>query len=656
LATGDLSDPDTAAAAHSRPSARPPQTLFELTRSVDRRAQLSRTPRLVAEALQIVWGGSRLHLLALTALQLIVGVGVAVQLLIARRIMEELLDVSSGGPVSSLYGPFGLLVVVTATLGLVGALAVHEQHLLVELVGRYALDRIVAVASAVDFRLFETSEFYDQLQRARNSGMFRSIEMVNSVNSLIAALLTTVGIGTVLFILDPLLLFFVLLAAVPGLIAAIHNSRETYSFEYAMTPEGRERAYLLDLLTERDAAKEVRLFGLGPYLRGRYKALTDERLRRLRTFLRARLKVTLLATLAGAAGTAIALGALVLLLARDRIDVATALTAGLAMQQLGARLPTLTGSVGKLIESGMFIDDYQAFLELAPAAGDDQPNRTSTITPIAEPSNSAHVVVDSVSFSYPDARAPAVQEVSLEVGRGEIVALVGENGSGKTTLAKLICQLYRPQAGRILWNGVDTATLSPDVVRSEITVLFQDFIRYHLAALDNIVFGRVERSADVEAALAAARVAGADEFLSRLPDGYWTRLGLEFHGGRELSIGQWQRLALARAFFRGGSLLVLDEPTASLDARAERDLFTQMRELSEGRSVLFISHRFSSVRSADRIYVLERGRITEAGAHEELLALNGHYAELFNLQAAAYLDERSESRGRSDERGPASMR
>ena len=251
----------------------------------------------------MVWQASPRHFVFVTTLQLIAGFGVAAQLLVARRIMQELLAVSQGGPVSSLYAPFGLLIGVTATLGVLTALAAHGQRLLVELVGRYAFDRIVGVASAVDFRFFETSGFYDQLQRARTSGQFRGIAMVNSINSLIAALLTTIGIASVLFILEPLLLFFVVVAAIPGLLAAIHNSRQSYAFEYAMTAESRERAYVVDLLTERHPAKEVRLFGLGPYLRGRYDRLTEERLQQLRIFLRTRLKVTLLATLAGVAGT-----------------------------------------------------------------------------------------------------------------------------------------------------------------------------------------------------------------------------------------------------------------------------------------------------------------------------------------------------------------
>jgi ATP-binding cassette, subfamily B, bacterial len=249
------------------------------------------------------------------------------------------------------------------------------------------------------------------------------------------------------------------------------------------------------------------------------------------------------------------------------------------------------------------------------------------------------VRVEDVSFMYPGAQRPALDHVDLHVDPGEIVALVGANGSGKTTLVNIICQLYRRHTGRVFWNGIDAATLPPSAIASDLTVLFQDYLQYHLTALDNIVFGRIERPMRIEDAIAAASQVGIDDYLAQLPDGYHTRMGLEFHGGHELSGGQWQRLALARAFYRGGRFLILDEPTASLDPRAEAELFEQMRRLAEGRSVLLVSHRFSSARAADRIYVLDAGRVVETGSHDELMAEGGQYAELFTLQARAYLHE-----------------
>ena len=634
---GDGSGPPEAGAPPTR--TRPP-TVFDYRPPDDRLSQVRRVPGLTWLALRLVWTADRKHLSATVLLQVVSAAAVAVQLLVTRQLLTALVDVGNGGSASALYPWLGALAVITALLSVVAAFTAYEQKLLVELASRHAFDRIIEVSVAVDFEAFENAEFYDQLQRARNSGLFRLIEMVNSVTALTTGVLTSIGIAVVLFVLQPVLLIFVAVAAIFPLLATILNSRAAYVFEHGLTADGRERQYLMELLTEREPAKEIRIFGAGSFLHGRYGALTDDRIRRLRVFLHGRLKVALLGSAGGLLGTIVALGALIVLLDRGQMTAATALTAALAMQQLGSRMTAITASAGRLIESSMFIHDFQAFLELA--------SRTETTatspndSKVPNPSVSALEVRD-VSFRYPGSHTVVLDEVSLTVEPGEVVALVGENGSGKTTLVKLICQLYRPDAGLILWNGVDSSVLSPDEIRSEMTVLFQDYVQYHLTVRDNILLGRPDRADDDAAIEAAAAAAGADQFLSNLPDGYETRLGREFYGAYELSIGQWQRLALARAFFRGGSFLILDEPTASLDPRAEADLFAQMRALARGRSVLLVSHRFSSVRSADRIYVVEAGRMVEHGDHESLMAHDGLYAELFTLQAEAYLRGRDRS-------------
>ncbi len=614
-----------------------PFTAADLAGPEDRRGQLRRTPRLAVEAMRLVFQASPSNTITMLLFQVAAGAGVALQLLIAREILGRLVGVTQGDAAGDLYLPLAYFTAVTVALAAARALSEHRQRLLGELVGRYAFDRIVTAAARSDYGAFETPRFYDDLQRAMSSGELRILDMVNSVSQLTAALITTIGIGAVLFALEPLLLALALVAGVPALLAAVHNSRQSYVFSYAMTPESRERAYVLSLLTSRSAAKEVRLFGLAAHLWHRYELLTNERIRRLRIFLAQRLRISLVGSTASAIAMAISLVALVVLLDRGRLGVADALTAGVAMQQLATRLTAITGGIARLVESGMFLDDYQEFVALAQASG--APSGARPRARVAAPESAVEVELDRVSFTYPTRTTPAVDDVSLRIGPGEVVALVGLNGSGKTTIVKLISQLYRPGSGRVLWNGTDATLADPADIASQMTVLFQDYLQYHLTALDNIVFGRVERAGTLDEARAAAEQAGADEFLSRLPDGYDTRLGLQFHGGHELSVGQWQRLALARAFYRGGGLLILDEPTASLDPRAERDLFVQMRTLALGRSVLLISHRFSNVRTADRIYVLDHGRVAESGSHDELIALGGHYAELFNLQAAGYASD-----------------
>ena len=611
-----------------------PATVFDYRPPDDRVSQIRRVPGLTWVALRLVWAADRKHLSATILLQVVAAAAIAVQLLVTRRLLEALVGLGNGGSVSALYPWLAALALITAVLGVVAALTNYEQKLLVELASRYAFDRIIEVSVAVDFEAFENAEFYDQLQRARNSGLFRLIDMVNSVTTLTTGVLTSIGIAVVLFVLEPVLLVFVAVAAIFPLLATILNSRAAYVFEHGLTADGRERQYLMELLTEREPAKEIRIFGAGLFLHRRYSALTDDRVRQLRTFLHGRLKVALLGSAGGLLGTIVALGALIVLLDKGQITAATALTAALAMQQLGSRLTGITTSAGRLIESSMFIHDFRAFLELASRAEASEMSAPRRVVPS---SSETSLEVQNVRFRYPGSDRVVLEDVSLAVEPGEVVALVGENGSGKTTLVKLICQLYRPESGLILWNGADTDNLSPDDVRNEMTVLFQDYVQYHLSVRDNILLGRPERAGDDDAVRAAAAASGADRFLSHLPSGYDTRLGKEFYGGYELSVGQWQRLALARAFFRGGSFLILDEPTASLDARAEADLFAQMRELARGRSVLLVSHRFSSVRSADRIYVLEAGRMVEHGDHDSLIASDGLYAELFTLQAEAYL-------------------
>jgi ATP-binding cassette subfamily B protein len=315
----------------------------------------------------------------------------------------------------------------------------------------------------------------------------------------------------------------------------------------------------------------------------------------------------------------------------DHVALGSAAAAATAIALLGQRLTFLGYGVSNLMESAFFVDDFLSFIK----ATEELPPSPSG-APVGGVADPVQIVVDDVSFTYPAGSAPALRGVSLTIQPGEVVALVGANGSGKTTLAKLIAGLYLPDGGTVRWDGLATADADRDALRARAAVVFQDFLRYVLPARENIGLGRHERLEDDAGIEAASVRAGADEDLSALPQGYATLLGPQFVGGTDLSVGQWQRVALARAFFRDAPLVILDEPTAALDARAEHQLFERLRELLAGRSVLLISHRFSSVRAADRIYVLHEGEVVEHGTHEELVDAAGLYAELFTLQAAAY--------------------
>jgi ATP-binding cassette, subfamily B, bacterial len=599
-------------------------------------------PRLTLTALQLVRRAAPGPMAATVVLQVLAAAALGGQLLLGRHVLAELISIErTDAGLGGLVPELALLMAAILAVGVIGALTRNYQRLLTEHVARATFDDIIEVSSAVDYPAFEDPVFHDQLERARQSGLHRPIQMVQSVTAIVTGLTATVAVAAALLALEPLLVPIVFAAGVPLLVATLVNSGQAYQFEYALTPQSRERLYLMQLLTERGPAKEVRIFGSGRLLRRRYDALTDERFAELAKYLRRQLRVALAGAFGTALGTAIALVSLAVLLATGETSIATAVTAGIAMLVLSSRVRVLVTGMGTLVESGMFLDDFLSFLRIG------RRRMTASVTgaggeqlPAAEFTG---VRVEDLSFVYPTTGARVLDSVSLEVGPGEIVALVGENGCGKTTLIKLLCQLYEPSGGRIVWNGRDARDVGAAAIQRDMTVLFQDYVHYLLTVADNIALGRTDAPSDLDSVRAAAVQASADGFINELRHGYETRLGLEFHGGAELSIGQWQRLALARAFFRGGPFLVLDEPTASLDPRAEYELFSRMRRLAQGRSVLLVSHRFSSVRNADRIYAMREGRIVEAGTHDELMALDGYYAELQALQAHAVA-----ARGRDD--------
>jgi ATP-binding cassette subfamily B protein len=604
-------------------------TIYDLHQADARRSAWA-LPGLVAAAIRIVWAAGRREALIAAAMQLVAGVGVGALVLLGKHVLDGAFAADHAGRgLGDVLPTVAMLGVLTALLGFAAAVAREQEELLAELTTRYAQARILDVACAVELAAFDQPEFHDRLARAQAS-MGRAPMVVFGLAQVGSALAGALGALAALLALQPLLAPLALLVLLPAWLATSRRGESLYRFAYGLTPRDRERHYLADLLAARDPAKEVRAFGLAAFLRARHDQLYDERVAELRRVARRQLRFALLANLATALIVGGTLALLLGLALADRLTLPGAAAAATAIVLLCQRLVFAGFGAGNLYESALFIRDVVSFLDLAAEASAPE-------SPLsAAPTGPIRVVAEDVAFTYPGADRRALDGVSLGIEPGEVVALVGENGSGKTTLAKLLGALYVPDHGRVLWDETDTARADRDALRRGAAVIFQDFTRYALPARDNIALGRHERFTDEHAILAAARRAGAHGDLARLPHGYDTLLGPTFEGGTDLSLGQWQRVALARVFFRDAPFVILDEPTAALDARAEAQLFEAIRTLLVGRTVLVISHRFSSVRSADRIYVLHEGRVTEAGTHDELVAAAGRYAELFEVQAAAY--------------------
>ncbi|WP_329243112.1 ABC transporter ATP-binding protein/permease [Actinoallomurus sp. NBC_01490] len=505
--------------------------------------------------------------------------------------------------------------------------------------------RLYEVTTAVDLAAFDDSEFQDDLHRARLRGIESAPSMVDNAVDLFTASVGVVAAAGALGVLHPVLLPLLLLTALPEGWAAVRAARLGYLSELALVEVYRRSWIMTELMTERSHAAEVRSFTVRGFLLRRYARLADHiRARKLGLARRQTLARIYGDVLKGVA-TMVMYAALGLLLWRGIMPLAVAGTAVLAIRTGQNSLINLVHALNRCYEDGLYFADYLSYCQMA----EQRIHRSRAAIATSTDAQAAgrvealrrfqQITADQVTFAYPGSDTPAVRQVSVRLGRGEIIALVGENGSGKTTLAKILAGLYTPQAGQVRWDETPVTDLEPQIARRAIAVIAQDHTHWPMNAADNIAMGDDLTAPGVrEAVEHAATTSGADQVIATLPNGLDTLLDKRFDGGQELSGGQWQRLAAARGFYRDAPLLICDEPTAALDARAEHHLFEQIRDHARAndRTVLLITHRLASVRHADRIYVLDGGQVTEHGDHHELMNLGGLYAELYTLQASAY--------------------
>jgi ATP-binding cassette, subfamily B, bacterial len=489
--------------------------------------------------------------------------------------------------------------------------------------------RIMRHAARLDLASFEDPVFYDKLERARVQATDR-INMLNAIGNLIQQAVTLTSLAVALIWFSPLLFLFLVLCVVPSFLGESHFAFLGYSLAFQLTPLRRELDYLRTLATSRESAKEVKVFGLAPWLRERFSDLTDTLIGKNVHMARRRLGWGTFFAVVGSLGYYGAYAYVVIQAVEGRITIGYLQFLINTIAGCSAQIQSMFSNFSSIADQALFLTDLLEFFAVQPRI-ESHPHAIPAPRPMQE-----GFEFRDVCFHYPGSDRLVLKNLNFRIEPGQRVALVGANGQGKTTFVKLMARLYDPSEGRIFLDGIDLRDYDAATLQREIGIIFQDFVRYDMPARANIGVGRLEYVHDDQKLRHASEKSRAGEILRRLPRGFDQMLGRRFEGGVDLSGGEWQKIALARAWLRDAQVLILDEPTAALDAVAEYEVFRRFSELSEGRMAVLISHRFSTVRMADRIVVLEDGAIREQGSHQQLVSNGGRYAEMFELQAANY--------------------
>jgi ATP-binding cassette subfamily B protein len=587
--------------------------------------------RNVQPLLRMVWDTSPPLVSITTMLRLIRALLPLAMLWVSKLILDGVVAWIKRGNVDSA----GLWKLVALELGLavLSDLLARANSLADSLLGDRFTNRIsirlIEHATKLDLASFEDPVFYDKLERARRQTTGR-IGLLAAVLNVGQDTLSLISLSAGLIIFSPWLMVLLVAAVIPAFLGETHFTTLAYSVLYRWTPQRRLLDYIRQLGASNQSAKEIKIFGLGPHLAERYREVSDRIYIDNKTVAVKRASVGFLLNLISTGGYYGAYAVVLIRTLAGAISVGTFIFLTGAFSRSRMYIEKILQSFTDISDQALYLKDLFDFFEMKPSI-----RNLPGALPAPRPIRSGFQFKD-VGFAYPGSSRMIVENINFRLDAEEKIALIGENGAGKTTLVKLLARLYDPTEGQILLDGVDLRDYDVEDLRKEIGVIFQDYMRYELLAKENIGFGKIEDLADHSRIERAARKSMAFQVIDKLPNGYDQMIGRRFDGGVDLSGGEWQKFALARAYMRDAQLLILDEPTATLDARAEYEVFRRFAELTKGRMAVLISHRFSTVRMADRILVLQDGRIREQGTHKHLVALGGQYSELFELQAAGY--------------------
>ncbi|MGW2592368.1 ABC transporter ATP-binding protein [Streptomyces sp. NPDC001515] len=598
---------------------------FEASVNLSTGAMARRLPRTLAEAARLGWRTDHRAVLALLACQLGAAVLTATALAATTRVLSAVF--TAGDVAASLREkPTAVVVLALAASGryLLDAVARASAARLAPKTVREADLQVITAATAAELVAYEDPAFEDA-HAAASDGAEKTGDLILDAQLLTSAAAQMAAAATVVTVLHPVVLPLLVLSAVPCAWGAVRGAQIEHATHHRNLADSRLRSVFRSYSTERNTADEVRAGTMAHFLIRQYRIVSGRLEAEQLKATRQALVVQGIGDALTAVGTAATWGALVLLVASGRMELPVAGTATLAVRTSGAALDTTVRAGARLFRTSLSLDDWVRFLAVA------EPWTTRRGNASVAEDGPQVITAEGVSFTYPGAGAPALDGIDLGLKRGEVIALVGENGAGKSTLARILTGLFLPTTGSVRWDGLDLADADPAGVLAQVALVPQDYTRWPLAARENITLGQPSPEGDT-AVHAAAEAAGADSVIAALPHGLDTSLARSWWGGHDLSGGQWQRVAVARAFHRDAPVLVLDEPTAALDARAEHRIYTRLKALAAGRATVFITHRLANTRLADRIIVLDRGRISETGTYDELIAKAGGFFEMLKLQ------------------------